>query len=76
MEIDVINKEIFSTMKTYNIELELNEKTVEISVVESDDHNTGHIAVDWEILDSSEELDENEIDFIDDWVKYYKYEDK
>ena len=76
MEIVVINKELESIQKVYNIELEINEKTVEISISDTDNDDLGHTAVEWELLNSSEELDENEHDIIDDWVAQYKYEDK
>jgi len=79
MEIEIIDKEITFIKKCFVIELELNGKVFEISIQENCNTNLDFFDIDWDFLDF-EDLEEKkkptdeEIDFIDDWVRKYGYE--
>ena len=72
-QIKMLSKELFNRQVSYNIELEINNKVVEIAVYEAFKTNGGYIDIDWDILNDVE-LDDGDFDLIDDWVNAYKYE--
>ena len=73
MEIEVIQKELTYYRKTFYVELEINKKIVELTIVEDYNFNGDYTSVDWEQI-NDEELEDEESDLIDDWVNAYKYE--
>lgn len=72
-QIKMLSKELFNRQVSYNIELEINNKVVEISVQEDFNENSGSVGVDWDILNDID-LSDEEFDLIDDWVNAFKYE--
>ena len=66
-------KNIMYKKTSYTVELELNNKNVEISINEDFEINSETIMVDWDNIGDTE-LTEEEYDLVDDWVKEFKYD--
>lgn len=80
-EIKIINNALTFSKRSYNIELEINNKTTEIVITEDYNERSETILVDWDFVggyefDDDTEEDENARDKIDDWVKSFKYLNK
>lgn len=73
MEIEVIEKSVTDYRKVYYIELKINTKIIEISIQEDYNFNGDYTSTDWYLI-TDIELEDEEHDLIDDWVKTYKYE--
>jgi len=66
-------KKIMYEKTSYTVELELNNKNIEISINEDFEINSETIMVDWDNIGDTE-LTEEEHDLVDDWVKEFKYD--
>lgn len=77
MEITIIDKQMTQKRESFVVELELNNKVIELSIQEDYDTNSDNYMVCWEFLDDDlddeNQLTDEETEFIDDWVKSYKY---
>ena len=72
-EIKVIQSEVTHSTKQFYVELEINNKLMEISISESYNENSGSYQVDYDYLSDNEELSDEENDIIHDWVNSFKF---
>ena len=73
MGITIINKELTYHQRTYYLELQINDKIVEISVQEDYNTNADYISVDYDFIEPVELTDE-ESDEINEWVMSFEYD--
>ena len=75
MKIQVLEREITDISERYYLELDVNNKIIEISIQEDYNSNGDYYNVDWEFINEEHNLTDEEFDFVDDWVNSYKYKE-
>ncbi len=77
MVIRLIDKEVFSTTKYYNVEIVINNKPINLTVIENEDTNIRYVSLEFHYVEESDikMLSDEEHNEIHEWVhngKFYK----